>query len=130
MGKDFPDFAYTAVSIFRTFSLAYRSTDYFQDLLSELRKSRLFKRYWSDVYLREKDRQFNPAEIRANSPTWGAISMFITTRTALTTAGEVHLAVFVPTDINTANVTAQISNQSSTSTIFNLTPWPNESVFK
>jgi hypothetical protein len=130
MGKDFPDFAYTAVSMFRTFSLAYRSTDYFQDLLSELRKSRLFKRYWSDIYLREKDRQFNTAKIRANSPRWGALSMIITTRTALTTAGEVHLAVFVPTDINTANITAEISNQGSTSTIFNLTPWPNESNLK
>lgn len=130
MGNGFSDFAYTAVNIFRTFSLAYRSTDYFHNLLDELKESRLFKRYWSEIYFREKERQFGNADIRANSPKWGPLLLNITTKTAYTTAGELHLAVFVPADQKTANVCGQVLHQIDVPTIFYLTPWPNKNTPK
>ena len=130
MGESFPDFAYTLVNIFRTFSLAYRSTKHFQDLLNELRKSRLFRRYWSEIYFRENDRQLNNTDIRVSSEKWGDLSMFITTRTALTIAGDLHLAVFVPADQKTSNACEKILSQIGSPTVFNLTPWPNESNLK
>jgi transcriptional regulator with XRE-family HTH domain len=126
MGNGFSDFAYTAVNIFRTFSLAYRSTEYFSNLLGELRKSRLFRRYWSEIYFAENERQFRNADIRANSPKWGPLLLNFATKTAYTTAGELHLAVFVPADQKTANVCGQILHQIDVPTIFYLTPWPNK----
>jgi hypothetical protein len=130
MGESFPDFAYTAVNMFRTFSLAYRSTQSFQDLLNELRKSRLFRRYWSEIYFRENDRQLNTTDIRVSSEKWGALSMFITTRTAFTIAGDLHVAVFVPADQKTSNACEKILSQIASPTVFNLTPWPLEKNFK
>ena len=126
VGEEFSDFAYHAVSIFRTYSLAYRSTKKFQDLLDELRKSRLFKRYWDEIYFTEKERKFSSAYIRTASPRWGNLSMFITSRTALTTAGELHLAVFAPADAKTSNACDQVLHLIGSPTVFNLTPWPNK----
>lgn len=125
MDEGFSDFAYTAVRMFRTVSLAYRSTNYFHDLLYELRKSRLFKQYWSEIYFREKDYRFNSITINVNSSKLGRLSVFATTRSAFTTDGELHLAVFAPADMHTANTFVRVLHQNSSLTIFNLTPWPN-----
>ena len=126
MGDSFPDFAYTVVNIFRTFSLAYRSTEYFQDLLNELRKSRLFRRYWSEIYFRENDRQFNSSDIRVTSSKWGAMSMFITIRTAFTISGDLHLAVFVPADQRASKACEKILSQIAAPIVFTLNQWPIE----
>jgi hypothetical protein len=130
MGDGYDDFAYTAVNIFRTLSLAYRSTDYFHSLLAELRKSRLFKRYWSEIYFMERGRKFAKADIRVSSPKWGSLALNATTKTAFTPAGELHLAVCVPADQHTSNVCGQVSCQTDEPTVFCLTPWPDKSTLK
>jgi transcriptional regulator with XRE-family HTH domain len=132
MGESFPDFAYHSVNIFRSFSLAYRSTKYFQGLLNELRKYHLFRRYWSETYFREDDRQFNRlinANINVTSQKWGPLSLFFTTRTEFTTAGDLHLGVFVPADQKTSSACEKVY-QIGSPTVFNLTPWPNEDYLK
>lgn len=126
MGDAYDDFAYTAVSVFRTFSLAYRSTEYFHSLLSELRKSRLFKRYWSEIYFMEKEYKFTEADIRAMSPQWGPLALNFATKTAFTPDGELHLAVCVPADQKTSSVCAQILEQTDEPSVFCLTPWPDK----
>lgn len=128
MGEGFPDFAFLLMNMFRTFSLECRSTRYFQALFSELRRSRLFRRYWSDIHLSEGDRQFSNADIRASSPKWGALSAFIAIRTAFTVAGDLHLAVFVPADQNTADACERILAQSPSPPVFTLSPWPDTSM--
>lgn len=130
MGDGYDDFAYVAVNTFRTFSLAYRSTDYFHSLLAELRKSRLFKRYWSEIYLLEKERRFAKADIRATSSKWGPVSLIVTTKTAFTPAGELHLAVFVPVDQQTSNVCGKLAHHVDGPTVFCLTPWPDKDYLK
>ncbi len=124
MGDSFPDFAFLAMSMFRTFSLEYRSTPYFQSLFSELRKSRLFRRYWSDIYLREDDHQLGNADIVASTPKWGSLSLFVAIRMAFTVAGSLHLAVFVPSNHNTYDACEKILRQSPSPTVIALAPWP------
>jgi transcriptional regulator with XRE-family HTH domain len=130
MGDGYDDFAYTAVNIFRTFSLAYRYTDYFHSLLTELRKSRLFKRYWSEIYFLEKEHRFAKVDIRAISPKWGPLSLNFTTKTAFTPAGELHLAVCVPADQKTSNVCGELSHHTDEPSVFCLTPWPDKDYLK
>lgn len=125
MGEGFSDFAFLTMDVFRTFSLEYRSTRYFQDLFGELRRSRLFRRYWSDIYFREGDRQLSNADIRVSSPRWGQLSAFIAIRTAYTIAGDLHLAVFVPADGNTADACEKLLVRLPSPPVFSLTPWPD-----
>jgi transcriptional regulator with XRE-family HTH domain len=125
MGEGYRDFAFSAVSVFRTFSLSYRSTEYFHALLSDLRKSYLFRRYWSDIYFSEMAHQPSNVCLRMHSSRWGASSMFFTDRTAFTTAGELHLTVFIPTDSKTASIFDRVAQQIDKPTIYHLTPWPN-----
>jgi len=132
MPESFPDIAYHSVNVFRSFSLAYRSTKYFQGLLNELRKHHLFRRYWSEIYFRENDRQFNRlinANLHVTSQKWGPLSLFFTTRTEFTTAGDLHLGVFVPADQKTSSACEKVY-QIGSPTVFNLTPWPNEDNLK
>ena len=123
MGEEFQNCACAAINAFRTFSLAYRSTQYFQDLLQELRKSRLFKQYWSEIYFREKACRFNNINIDINASKAGHLSLFVTFQTMFTTDSELHLFVLTPRDRDTANAFAQALEHSTT--VFHLTSWPN-----
>jgi len=126
MGDGWHNYVYSAIKIFRTRSLRYRSTKYFQELLHELNKLRLFKQYWREVYYYEKDLHFDTADIMLNSPKWGAIASFPTVRTAITSAGELYLGVVVPMDRRTAEAFAKIACKIGTPAAFHLTSWPDK----
>ena len=126
MGEDWHNYAYSAIKIFRTRSLRYRATKYFQELLHELNKLRLFKRYWREVYYHEKDIHFDTADMRMNSPKWGTIACFPTIRTAITSAGELYLSVLVPMDRGTADAFAGIADEIRAPAAFHLTSWPDK----
>ena len=126
MGEGWHNYAYSAIKIFRARSLRYRATKYFQELLHELNKLRLFKRYWREVYYHEKDIHFDTADIVMNSPKWGTISSFPTIRTAITSAGELYLGIVVPMDRGTADAFARIADKIGTPVAFHLTSWPNK----
>ncbi len=126
MGEHWPSYASASTILFRTRSLRYRATPYFKDLLVELKKSRLFKRYWREVYYQEKDHHFNAVDIRMNSPRWGPIACFPTTRTAITTAGELYLGVVVPADFDTANAFTRITKETGAPVAYCLESWPDK----
>lgn len=124
MGEDFSNCAYAAINAFRTFSLAYRSTQYFHDLLHELRKSRLFKRYWSEIYFREKAYGLNNINIDINSSSVGHLSVFISFQTLFTKNGELHVFVLNPRNKETANAFTQALEHSTT--VLHPTSLPSE----
>ncbi len=126
MGEHWPTYAANSMMLFRTRSLRYRATEYFKELMIELKKSRLFKRYWREVYYQEKDHNFNAVDIRMNSPRWGAISCFTTTRIAITTAGELYLGVVVPADFDTASAFARITQETGAPVAYCMEAWPNK----
>jgi len=126
MEHDWADHAYQSMMLFRTFSLRYRSTEYFQILLAELRKHRLFRRYWHDVYLDERDLFADSRHMRLNSPKWGLTAYFSTYLTALTTAGELHLCVYVPASQNTVDVFSQIVQKVGAQTVLKTGSWPKK----
>jgi len=123
MGEDFSNCAYAAINAFRAFSLAYRSTQYFQDLLHELRKFRLFKRYWSELYLTEKTYGVQNINIDVDSSKMGRLAVFISFQTIFTKNGELHVFVLNPRNRDTADAFARAMEHSQT--VIQLASWPN-----
>lgn len=126
MGDNWPDYIYNHMMIFRTFSLRHRATEYFQALLQELKKHRIFRRYWREVYFTEKDHFVDNEHIRLNSPRWGPLMWFSTSLTALTTAGDLHFCVWVPATYATADVFSQIVHQDGAANTFRVGSWPEK----
>ena len=126
MGEELSDHAYETMIMFRTVSLRYRSTEYFQSLLKELRRSRRFRRYWHDVSFEEKDHYVENRQTYLRSRKWGPVAYFSTYLTALTAAGELFLGVYVPTSDETAKVFAQIADQYSAPRVFREGSWPGK----
>jgi hypothetical protein len=124
MGRDWSSYANHHMLLFRTLSLRYRSTDYFQGLLKELKKSRLFKRYWREVYFTEQDHFIDNEHIHLNSPKWGPLVWFSTSLTALTTAGELYFCVYVPSTADTARVFSEIVQEPGASDTYRVGSWP------
>lgn len=105
-------YAHQNITIFRTLSLRYRNTPYFQSLLAELRKWPLFRRYWFKLY---DDTDCDPVidneTIVVNTPQ-GQLRYFSASVTAMTKAGALVLSVYVPANTNTTDVFATLSEQS------------------
>ena len=125
-GEDWSDHAYQTMMVFRTWSLRYRTTAYFQALLQQLKRSRLFRRYWRDVYLREGDHFVDNRHMFMNSPKWGPLAYFSTYFMALTTVGELRLCVYVPAGPETADVFSQIMKQPGGTDILRVGAWPSK----
>jgi transcriptional regulator with XRE-family HTH domain len=103
-------YAYQNITIFRTLSLRYRNSSYFQRLITELRKWPLFRRYWFKLYDDvDRDPVIDNETIVSNTPQWGALSYFSASVTAMTTAGPLVLYVYVPADQATTEVFARIA---------------------
>jgi hypothetical protein len=128
MGGDLADLAFQTVMLFRTVTLRYRATDHFQNLLRELNKYRLFKRYWREVYYEEKDQFVDDRRIRVRSPKWGLLLSYCTTVTALTSAGELHLCTYAPTDYRTAQAFSEIAQQNTGPKAYRAESWPDKGV--
>ena len=127
-GGSWSDYAYHNVMLFRTFSLRYRSNFYFQALLQELKKYRAFKRYWRGMYLEEKGHSPSGGYIHLNSPRWGNVGLFLASLTALTTAGELHFCVYVPTTYDTTCLLSQLLGQGDAASIFRVGSWPEKTL--
>ncbi|MCX5998678.1 MAG: hypothetical protein NTU41_03565, partial [Chloroflexi bacterium] len=123
-----PDCAHSLMMMFRTFSLRYRSTDYFAGLLRELRRRRIFTRYWREVYLQERDHiMTNGADLCLHSPEWGHLALFAPTATAVTAAGELHIMFFVPASAQTEDALRQVMKHYLPGDAFKLdTGWPGK----
>jgi transcriptional regulator with XRE-family HTH domain len=128
MGDEWSDNAYQTMMMFRMVSLQYRSTEYFQALLRDLKKLRQFRRYWQEVYLNEQDYFVENKQMHMNSPEWGAVAYFPTYLTALTAAGELNLCIYVPASRHTTEVFARLFDQEDASDVLHLSSWPEKPV--
>lgn len=131
--KHWLDYAYQNMMIFRNYTLRYRSTEYFQNLLTELKKLPQFKRYWREwrdpywreEYFEQKDHFIDNEHIHQNSEKLGAIVYFSTAITALTTFCDLHFCVYVPATAHTASMFLEIS-QGSGANIIQVSTWPKK----
>jgi transcriptional regulator with XRE-family HTH domain len=108
------DYAYQNMMIFRTSSLQYRATPYFAELFQALWVYPQFRIYWRNVFDQERDYFINTEHIHLDSPRWGDLIFFSTFFTAITTAGNLYLYVYVPVTRPTSQVFAQLMEQSGT----------------
>ena len=129
MRESWPEYAYTAMMILRAFTLPYRSTKYFQALLRELKGSRQFRRHWREIYFYERDHIINNPDMRWYSPKWGPLRFLTAVHTAVTTAGDLHLCVYVPASVETAAVFSQLVDKTGPANTVCLGPsWPKKTV--
>jgi transcriptional regulator with XRE-family HTH domain len=122
---DWHRFAYQVMMIFRTSTLRYRSSKYFEKLLNELKEHKEFKKYWVSVYFDQRDHEVDNEHIRLDSPVWGHLVYFSTSITAVTVDGELHFCVYVPASPGTAEAFAKIVRQAGHGLHY-LADWPDE----
>lgn len=109
---------------FRAYSLRYRATTYFENLMAELRSYRDFRQYWQQLYLyEEEDHIFDGGHIHLKSKSWGELEYLGTLYTALTIHGLLQLCVYVPISSKTLVEFCRIIEQSD-ATIYRLSTWP------
>lgn len=126
--ESWPNVLYETMRAFRAVSLRYRSTEYFQGLLEELKRSLLFRRYWRDVYFHEKDHFVDSRRIQFDSPRWGLLTWFYWELPALTSAGELLLCVCVPASHDTVQAFELIVQQDGATKPVRLACWPDKVV--
>jgi transcriptional regulator with XRE-family HTH domain len=123
---DWSRYAYALIMDFRTFTLRYRPTPYFEGLLRDLKKCRLFKRYWSEVYLEQKDHVITDSlNLRLHLPRGGCLESFTASSTAVSAAGELRLIVWIPGSRDSAKVLWQLMRRHTAGNVFRLdSSWP------
>jgi hypothetical protein len=127
MGNTWSRFLSNTILFFRAATLRYRGTEYYQRLITELRKSRLFRRCWESTSNCDDDHFADTRITHFNSPKWGLLSYAHMPQTALTKAGELILFVYVPTSYNTAEAFASMADVSSHGArVLRIGSWPNK----
>ena len=128
IGDEWSEFAYHNVMIFRTVTLRYRATEYFQALLSELKKSRKFRRYWREACCGEEDHFIEARQMVLNSSEYGSLDYFPAYFTAPTTAGELHLCMYVPASRRAAAAFWRAVDETGPGTVFRIGSWPKKTL--
>jgi hypothetical protein len=126
LGKFREKFAANTAMLFRTSSLRYRDTEYFQRLYSHLFEFDDFKIH---IQRKPKDERYvdNNLFIMLDNPRLGMINAISTSMTAATTAGDLKLFVFTPLSEETVKIFTKIAQQSNY--VFQSLPdWPDKSV--
>jgi hypothetical protein len=120
LAQEWHHLAYRNVMNFRIYSLQYRTTNYFQDLMVELRQHHLFNQYWQLVYLQKEDYFLKNRYINLFSPQWGKLKYY---STSLTSHGGLELVTYIPATLQTAIAFSQIVAEQGT-IVQRLSSWP------
>jgi hypothetical protein len=130
MGEHWDQYALSVMTTFRCLTFLHRATPYFQALLRELRKSRLFKLYWRQASLVNEDWcHANNIEMHLKSPKWGQLVFLSSASRATTSAGDLYLFVDTPASADTAIVVSQIITDNGPVKAFRIyNAWPNRHI--
>jgi hypothetical protein len=113
--------------LFRTLSLRYRATEYFQQLLRELKQHRRFRQYWQGVHFQERDHFVDSRLMHYLSRQGSRLAYFYSYLTALTTAGELYLCTYVAASPETAEAFSLTAKQVGSPRVFHVDPhWPEK----
>lgn len=119
------DVATRNMQFFRKTTLRYRSTPYFVHLHNELRKNRMYRKFWAEAHLDEND---NYAEIEFydyRHPVFGAVRYLATISSTVTRHGELFFTCYVPTNPHTAQVFADLAKDAGTG-VHRWGDWPKK----
>jgi transcriptional regulator with XRE-family HTH domain len=123
--QDWKHYAYANMTLFRTFTLRFRSTPYFASLLSQMLRWPLFKRYWQDLPYAESDYSIDSEYVRMCSPDLGPVNCYSTMYRVITRYGYLLLVTNIPTDARTAQVVYDLIQQDGTR-VHCFAPWPEK----
>jgi transcriptional regulator with XRE-family HTH domain len=123
--QDWKHYAYANMTLFRTYTLRFRSTPYFASLLSQMLRWPLFKRYWQDLPYTESDYSIDSEYVRMCSPDLGPVSCYSTMYRVITRYGYLLLVTNIPTDARTAQVVYDLVQQGGTQ-VHCFAPWPEK----
>lgn len=125
VGEQWARSAQRNIQFFRGTSLRYRLNPYFQQLLSTLRKSSSFRRYWEQAHLEENDISAEGIIYEYNHPEFGPLTYLSNTSISITKMGELYPVIYIPMNPRTSNTFTSIV-QKYGNDVINLAPWPKE----
>ncbi len=123
MGNTWPPFALQTILLFRVTSFRYKGHPYFrQNLLPELNKYPLFRRYWQTPRT-DEELLTNLNFITLNHPAWGLLKFVSDPMQTITSFGDLNLYSFQPLGLETAKTCIKIAEQAGLGAR-SLAPWP------
>jgi len=126
MGRsNWEKWAYQNMMMFRSSTLRYRTTTYYKELFDCLWQHPIFRQYWTSAYHIDKDYFIDDEEIVMNTSNGYVLSFFSSDTTAVTTAGELHYCVYIPTTLKTREHFMRLVDENSTIMI-PMAPWPEK----
>lgn len=124
-GKSREKFAMNTIMLFRTTTLRYRASEYFQYLYPHLYEIDDFKNY-IHYLLKDDDYMNNNMFITLNNPRIGSVQSVCTSLSATSTHGELRLLTFTPLSEETSKIFANLAQQGNF--VFQTLPdWPDKS---
>lgn len=122
---DWERWAYQNMMMFRSSTLRYRTTPYYNQLFDCLWQHPAFRRHWNNAYDIEKDYFIDTEEIVMSTLDGYRLSFFSSDTTAVTTAGELRYCVYVPKTAETRDFFSQLIEQTDTEMV-PMAPWPKK----
>ncbi|MCB9432409.1 MAG: hypothetical protein H6668_10530 [Ardenticatenaceae bacterium] len=121
------NFAVGNVIYFRRTTLPYRMTDYFANLLAQLRRERNFRWFWEQVFYEEQRYFVGGESFQMGSPDVGRYRFLTAPLVMLTPFGNLEIVTHIPRDRETA-VSFQKLAQQTPSAVLQLSTWPEKSL--
>lgn len=125
IGNDYSLYASNVLRFIRAISLRYRATRCWQSIFSAARKWPLFRMYWSAVPWEEADHYIDSTLFHYSHPIYGPLNYFYTTVEAVTAHGELYFLTYIPADVRTVEVFAELQEKYK-SDVRRLAPWPKK----
>lgn len=119
------EYAYANILFFRATSLRFRTTAYFRNLLQELYKFPLFRRFWDVVSYEQRDYTVNTEYVILDNPVLGPLQSYSVSFKTLTSYGNLFLMVYVPLDPVTSDIFATLAREGGRE-IVPFGSWPTE----
>lgn len=127
--QEWNNFAVSNVIYFRRVTLRCRMTDYFADLLAQLRRNREFRWVWEQVFYDEKRHFVGGESFKMGTLGSNRFSFLTAPLVTLTPYGNLEIIVHIPRNTETATAFYQLAGATSPKA-YQLSPWPEKTFYK
>jgi transcriptional regulator with XRE-family HTH domain len=128
VAENWDHYALNTMRAFRQASLRYRAKPYFKYLMKAFRNPTeypFFERYWRMVSSMEQDKEINMDYFHYSHSEFGDLKHISSSTVSVTSFGELFLNQFLPLDIRTGQVFAQLARDAGQG-ILRLASWPEK----
>lgn len=125
VGAAWEDMAKRNINYFRRITLRKRHKAYFNKILGELRRLEKFDLHWHEISRSPSGIDSVYDYYRWHHPSYGPVHMVFTESTIPTRHGNLHLFIYTPCNLETAEAFYRIAREAG-EVAFQLSPWPQK----